>query len=107
MAKEYPLLYGYAGNVEEELHNTNEVADFIMKHGVNSDVTITTPLDTLLLNTYGIYINRITDMEYREELLKVLVPKQQAVFDNIDDEDVPDDLDEDYGEDEQNRRMKL
>ena len=56
MAKEYPLLYGYAGNVEEELHNTNEVADFIMKHGVNSDVTITTPLDALLLNTYGIYI---------------------------------------------------
>lgn len=107
MAKEYPLLYGYAGDVEEELHNTNEVADFIMKHGVNSDVTITTPFDTLLLNTFGIYINRITDMEYREELLKVLVPKQQAVFDNIDDEDTPDDLEEDYGEDEQNRRMKL
>lgn len=107
MAKEYPLLYGYANDAEEELHNTNEVADFIMKHGVNSDVTITTPLDTLLLNTFGIYLNRITDMEYREELLKVLVPKQQAIFDNIDDEDSLDNLNESHEEDEQNRRLKL
>ena len=97
MAKEYPLLYGYADNVQKELHNTNEVADFIMKHGVNSDVTITTPLDTLLLNTYGIYINKISDMEYREELLKVLVPMQHevenAAFSEDEDMDETEDVD--------------
>ena len=43
MAKEYPLLYGHAGDVCEELHNINEVARFIMKHGVKTDVTIATP----------------------------------------------------------------
>lgn len=92
MAKEYPLLFGYENDVQEELHDVNEVANFIMKRGVNTDVTITTPFDNLLLNTYGIYINHITDMEYREELLKVLVPMQNAVFavdndtDDIDEE---------------------
>lgn len=32
-----------------------------------------------LLDTFGIYINKISDMEYRDELLKVLVPMQQEV----------------------------
>ena len=32
-----------------------------------------------LLDTFGIYINKISDMEYREELLKVLVPMQNEV----------------------------
>ena len=105
MAKEYPLLFGYANDVQEELHNVNEVANFIMKHGVNTDVTITTPFDNLLLNTYGIYINHITDMEYREELLKVLVPKQMAIFDISDDEETPDDFDEDYEEEQKEMEM--
>ena len=84
MAKEYPLLYGHAGDVCEELHNINEVARFIMKHGVKTDVTIATPYDTPLLSTFGIYINKIADMEYRQELLKVLTPMQMNVFDTDD-----------------------
>ena len=32
-----------------------------------------------LLDTFGIYINKISDMEYREELLKVLIPMQHEV----------------------------
>ncbi len=32
-----------------------------------------------LLDTFGIYINKISDMEYRDELLKVLVPMQHEV----------------------------
>ena len=32
-----------------------------------------------LLDTFGIYINKISDMEYREELLKVLVPMQREI----------------------------
>ena len=98
MAKKYPLLFGYANDVQKELHNVSEVANFIMKHSVNTYVTITTPVDNLLLNTYGIYINRITDMEYREELLKVLVPKQQAVFDISNDKEIFGDLDDGYEE---------
>lgn len=34
---------------------------------------------TPFLDTFGIYINKITDMEYREELLKVLIPMQHEV----------------------------
>ena len=32
-----------------------------------------------LLDTFGIYINKISDMEYRKELLKVLIPMQHEV----------------------------
>ena len=104
MAKEYPLLYGHAGDVCEELHNTNEVARFIMKHGVNTDVTITTPYDTPLLNTYGIYINRIADMEYRQELLKVLAPIQMNVFDT---DDESENIEEIENDDTENYEMEM
>lgn len=95
MAVEYPLLYGHANDVCEELHNVNEVAGFIMKHGVSTDVIITTPYDTPFITTYGIYINTIADMEYREKLLDVLVPMQQKVFDVDEDEE---DYEEDYND---------
>lgn len=72
----YPILYGYSGNKCVELHGVNEVAKFICTEGLTNDLTITTPFDTLLLNTFGTFINQITDMEYREELLKVLIPMQ-------------------------------
>ena len=43
------------------------------------EVSVETPSGALLLTTYGIYLDRVTDLEYREKLLEVLVPKQQAL----------------------------
>lgn len=80
MVKEYSMLIGYADNVVSELHNLNEVADFIIKYGKHTDITITKPDGTFLLDTYGICINQITDMEYRAELIAVLAPKQMGMM---------------------------
>lgn len=79
IANKYPVLYGYAGETEKELKSVQEVAEFIMEYGQKEDITITQECDLFFLNTFGIYINRIVDMDYREELLKVLVPMQKAV----------------------------
>lgn len=78
-ASEHPVLYGYAGEITKELKSVQEVAEFIIEFGQKNDVVITRDDDTLFLNTFGNYINRIVDMEYREALLKVLVPMQQAI----------------------------
>ena len=97
MAKEYPLLIGHSAKGNKRLHNVKEVADFIMKHGLYSDVTVTFEDNSPLLDTYGFYLNKINDMEYSEELLKVLVPMQEAVFDVDDDtEDIDEDSDPNF-----------
>ncbi len=79
VAQRYPLLFGSAIDGNRRLHNIQEVAEFICKHGQYGDVRITTNDGFELLDTYGIYINKISDMEYREELLKVLISMQHEV----------------------------
>jgi hypothetical protein len=68
-----------------------EVAEFIMNHGKTEDVAVTTEQGEPFLDTFGIYINKISDMDYRYELLKVLIPMQQeyenAVFSGVDEEE--------------------
>ena len=68
---------------------------YICEKGVSGDVTITYEDGTPFLNTFGIYIDRISDMEYRSELLKVLIPMQKAL-DGTEDFGDPDDS-EDMG----------
>lgn len=75
----YPLMYGYSESGTKELHNINELADFICNEGIKGDLKVTLPNGSFLLDTYGPYLNRIADMDYRESLLQVLVPKQQAM----------------------------
>ena len=79
IANKYPILYGYAGETTKELRGIQEVAQFIVEYGQKDDVIITREGHVFFLDTFGIYINRIVDMDYREELLKVLVPMQQAL----------------------------
>jgi hypothetical protein len=88
MAKSYTRLFGISDYDEKELFSVDEVAEFICKEGKHSDVSIYQENGTLLLNTFGIFINKINDMEYREELLKTLIPMQQEIEDNTDSEDV-------------------
>ena len=61
------------------MNSIEGVAKYICEKGVSSDVTITYEDGTPFLNTFGIYIDRISDMEYRSELLKVLIPMQKAL----------------------------
>ena len=79
VAERYAYLLGSAIDGNKRLHSVQEVAEFICKHGQYGDVRITTMEGKELLDTFGIYINKISDMEYREELLKVLVPMQHEV----------------------------
>ena len=75
---EYPHLIGVSENGQKELHGVNEVADFICDQGRFGDLRVFTPNGEEVLNTFGVFIDRICDMEYREELMEVLVPKQKA-----------------------------
>ena len=77
--EKYPVLIGHSAGVSKKLYDLTEVADFICEYGVYGEVSVETPSGSLLLTTYGIYLDRVTDMEYREKLLEILVPKQQAL----------------------------
>lgn len=77
--KKHPRLIGMSHHDERELNSIEEVAKYICEKGVSSDVTITYEDGTPFLNTFGIYIDRISDMNYRSELLKVLIPMQKAL----------------------------
>lgn len=79
MAKNYSILYGYSANKEFKIHNVKELAEFICTEGKTNDLIVRKEDGEFLLNTFGIYIDRISDMEYRGELLKVLIPMQQEL----------------------------
>ena len=87
MAKSYSRLFGISDYEERELFSVQEVAEFIREEGKKSDVSIYQENGTLLLNTFGIFINKITDLEYREELLNTLIPMQREIEDNMGSED--------------------
>ena len=78
-SEKYFLLYGECSEGNIELRNVNDVAKFICEYGINEDVRVFTPFREELLDTFGIYLNKISDMEYRDELLKVFVPMQQKL----------------------------
>ena len=78
-SKKHPKLIGMSHHDERELNSIEEVAKYICEKGVSSDVTITYKDGTPFLNTFGIYIDKISDMNYRSELLKVLIPMQKAL----------------------------
>ena len=91
--EKYPLLIGHSDQGSQELHSIQEVADFICSQGLESDLLITQEDGSYFLNTFGIYIDRIADMEYREALLKVLIPMQMELdgTKDIDEEPGPED----------------
>lgn len=77
--KKHPRLIGMSHYDERELNSIEEVAKYICEKGLSGDVTITYEDGTPFLNTFGIYIDKISDMNYRSELLKVLIPMQKAL----------------------------
>lgn len=104
----YPHLIGVSDDERKELHGVNEVADFICDQGRFYDLRIFTPDGEEVLNTFGIFIDRICDMEYREELMEVLVPKQKAFEQKAFSDSVADRRDEELNTlDELFRAMKM
>ena len=63
MAKSYERLFGVSDYDERELFSVQEVAEFICEEGKHSDVSIYQENGALLLNTFGLFLNKITDME--------------------------------------------
>ena len=105
---EYPHLIGVSENEKKELHGVNEVADFICDQGRFGDLRVFTPNGEEVLNTFGIFIDRICDMQYREELMEVLVPKQKAFEEKMYNDSIADRRDEELNTlDRLFRAMKL
>lgn len=77
--EKYPLLIGRSMIGNRRLHNTAEAADFICMSAEYGDTTITDVNGITVLTTYGMYIDKAVDTEYRDELLKALEPKQEEL----------------------------
>lgn len=77
----HPILIGYCDSDKSgtKLKSIEDVAKYIIEKGVSEDVRITHQDGTPFLDTFGVFINRISDMNYRENLLKVLIPMQQKL----------------------------
>lgn len=75
---DHPTLYGYSDTVQKKLTSMKEVAEFIYNEGLKGDVLITTSDGTPFISTFGIFLNRIADMDYRNALLEELVPLQMG-----------------------------
>lgn len=71
-------LIGHAVDGNRNIHSIQDVADFIINHGQYGDVTITTACGEPFIKTKGTYIDTITDTEYLDKLLEILVPMQEA-----------------------------
>ena len=87
-SEKYPVLFGKSerDNYQEskELRGVKEVAEYICNEGIKCQgVVIFTPKDKPLLCTNGIYLDIINDLEYRSDLLKILVPMQQRIQMNV------------------------
>ena len=79
MKEKYPVLIGHSARACKKLFTMEQVADFICEQGLYGEVTIETPEGLMLISTYGIYLDKVTDMEYRAQLLEILEPKQHAL----------------------------
>lgn len=77
--EKYPVLLGFSNEGITPLHSIQEVADYICSRGLQEDLLITQEDKTPFLNTFGIYIDRIADMEYRKKLLEVLISMQMEL----------------------------
>ena len=49
----YPLMYGHSESGTTELHNIEELSDYICKEGLKGDLKVTLPDGSLLLDTFG------------------------------------------------------
>lgn len=76
----HPTLLGYSATANAvELKSVKEVANFICTKGKQGDLLIYKTDGQLFIRTFGIYLDQIASQEYREELLKELIPLQMKL----------------------------
>ena len=76
------------------INNPKNIANFIARCPQNSRVKVTTIFDEPIVSSLGFFLDRVCNMEYREELLKYLLPIQMEGVKPDDVEFDYDDLDE-------------
>lgn len=72
-----------------KLTDVRQISEFIINNGLYGDITMYKK-DTgeFVLSTMGIFIDQIADMDFRNELLTILVPlQQQFPFGMLDEQD--------------------
>lgn len=71
---------------EEFIFPESKIPDFIVLNGMKSDLHIETLDGDFLANTFGLFLNRVVSMEYRETFIERLVELQtgQATPEAID-----------------------
>lgn len=79
------IFYGYSDRCSKELKGIHNVAAFICNEGAYSDVSITNKNGVVLVTTFGPFLNKVINMDFRNELLLKLLPMQtgQAPTDYI------------------------
>ena len=75
-------LVGYFEGESKQLKSVEEVAEFICKNGKRGDVTITNDGEPFI-TTIGIYLDMVTDIRYRSQLMPILTKKQEQIFSEI------------------------
>lgn len=74
-----PMIGFGSDGSKERLTNAKEVSHFILKQGCRGNANIyLEETGEFVLNTIGIFLDRIADMDYRTELLTVLIPMQKS-----------------------------
>ena len=69
--------------VEGTFHFTNvkEVAEYIIKYGLYEDLAFyDSKTGEEMFWTKGVFLDHIDDMDYRAELLNILIPMQKSLF---------------------------
>lgn len=70
-------LVGHSINGNRNLRSVQDVAEFIMWHGKCGDVEITTECGEPFIKTEGTHLKFVSDAEYRDKLLEMIVSMQQ------------------------------
>ncbi len=61
--------------------NVKEVAEFIIKYGLYEDLAFyDSKTGEEVFWTKGVFLDHIEDMDYRTELLNILIPMQKSLF---------------------------
>lgn len=89
--EKYSLLIGHSEIEEKRLYSMQQVAEYISGCGLYSDLIITQADGTFLLNTNGLFVDKVADADYGEELMKVLNPMLREIL-------VTDEIDSSYGD---------
>lgn len=66
----------FSGGETEIVNTPDRLAAFICEAGKQDDLTVLTPDRRVVLNTFGIYIDRCPDQDFLHELLDILIPMQ-------------------------------